>query len=185
MTCKLTVTAVLDDSHSSLIFNTFRFEEFLQRKWSSEKRFGLEGCESLIPALKTIIDKSSANGVDTVIMGMPHRWFIQTVVTVQNKLLFWLIYWNTVFYTEGDWTCSPMSSVRNWSRSSASLTPNWRLLMRSETCVFRRCNKVSSYEIRCRFSVILLQGVCVCVTGIRRCQVSLGDVPQEDKSGDW
>uniref|UniRef100_A0A671S7N6 2-oxoglutarate dehydrogenase complex component E1 n=1 Tax=Sinocyclocheilus anshuiensis TaxID=1608454 RepID=A0A671S7N6_9TELE len=26
-----------------------RFEEFLQRKWSSEKRFGLEGCESLIP----------------------------------------------------------------------------------------------------------------------------------------
>ncbi|KAK1334714.1 hypothetical protein QTO34_004280 [Cnephaeus nilssonii] len=30
-----------------------RFEEFLQRKWSSEKRFGLEGCEVLIPALKT------------------------------------------------------------------------------------------------------------------------------------
>lgn len=50
-----------------------RFEEFLQRKWSSEKRFGLEGCEVLIPALKTIIDKSSENGVDYVIMGMPHR----------------------------------------------------------------------------------------------------------------
>lgn len=51
-----------------------RFEEFLQRKWSSEKRFGLEGCEVLIPALKTIIDKSSENGVDQVIMGMPHRY---------------------------------------------------------------------------------------------------------------
>lgn len=50
-----------------------RFEEFLQRKWSSEKRFGLEGCESLIPALKTIIDKSSQSGVESVIMGMPHR----------------------------------------------------------------------------------------------------------------
>ncbi|XP_042371364.1 2-oxoglutarate dehydrogenase, mitochondrial-like, partial [Plectropomus leopardus] len=49
-----------------------RFEEFLQRKWSSEKRFGLEGCESLIPALKTIIDKSSQSGVESVIMGMPH-----------------------------------------------------------------------------------------------------------------
>ncbi|GCC41554.1 hypothetical protein chiPu_0025818, partial [Chiloscyllium punctatum] len=49
-----------------------RFEEFLQRKWSSEKRFGLEGCEVLIPALKTIIDKSSESGVDNVIMGMPH-----------------------------------------------------------------------------------------------------------------
>lgn len=50
-----------------------RFEEFLHRKWSSEKRFGLEGCEVLIPALKTIIDKSSEKGVDYVIMGMPHR----------------------------------------------------------------------------------------------------------------
>lgn len=51
----------------------FRFEEFLQKKWSAEKRFGLEGCESLIPALKTIIDKSSESGVENVIMGMPHR----------------------------------------------------------------------------------------------------------------
>lgn len=50
-----------------------RFEEFLQKKWSAEKRFGLEGCESLIPALKTIIDKSSERGVENVIMGMPHR----------------------------------------------------------------------------------------------------------------
>lgn len=50
-----------------------RFEEFLQKKWSAEKRFGLEGCESLIPALKTIIDKSSEKGVENVIMGMPHR----------------------------------------------------------------------------------------------------------------
>ncbi|CAB1321460.1 unnamed protein product [Coregonus sp. 'balchen'] len=50
-----------------------RFEEFLQRKWSSEKRFGLEGCESLIPALKTIIDKSSEKGVENIVMGMPHR----------------------------------------------------------------------------------------------------------------
>lgn len=50
-----------------------RFEDFLARKWSSEKRFGLEGCEVLIPALKTIIDESSAAGVDSVIMGMPHR----------------------------------------------------------------------------------------------------------------
>eukprot|EP00061_Rhincodon_typus_P010987 g35671.t1 len=54
------------------ILSVMRFEEFLQRKWSSEKRFGLEGCEVLIPALKTIIDKSSENGVDNVIMGMPH-----------------------------------------------------------------------------------------------------------------
>ncbi|XP_034152739.1 2-oxoglutarate dehydrogenase, mitochondrial isoform X2 [Esox lucius] len=64
-----------------------RFEEFLQRKWSSEKRFGLEGCESLIPALKTIIDKSSMNGVDSIIMGMPHRGRLNVLANVIRKEL--------------------------------------------------------------------------------------------------
>ncbi|GCB80336.1 hypothetical protein scyTo_0018078, partial [Scyliorhinus torazame] len=64
-----------------------RFEEFLQRKWSSEKRFGLEGCEVLIPALKTIIDKSSQNGVDNVIMGMPHRGRLNVLANVIRKEL--------------------------------------------------------------------------------------------------
>ncbi|KAJ6658656.1 hypothetical protein lerEdw1_019816 [Lerista edwardsae] len=64
-----------------------RFEEFLHRKWSSEKRFGLEGCEVLIPALKTIIDKSSAKGVDYVIMGMPHRGRLNVLANVIRKEL--------------------------------------------------------------------------------------------------
>ncbi|XP_044101675.1 2-oxoglutarate dehydrogenase, mitochondrial isoform X1 [Neovison vison] len=64
-----------------------RFEDFLQRKWSSEKRFGLEGCEVLIPALKTIIDKSSENGVDYVIMGMPHRGRLNVLANVIRKEL--------------------------------------------------------------------------------------------------
>ncbi|TNM89850.1 hypothetical protein fugu_004084 [Takifugu bimaculatus] len=64
-----------------------RFEEFLQKKWSAEKRFGLEGCESLIPALKTIIDKSSEKGVDYVIMGMPHRGRLNVLANVIRKEL--------------------------------------------------------------------------------------------------
>ncbi|XP_069022428.1 2-oxoglutarate dehydrogenase complex component E1 [Embiotoca jacksoni] len=64
-----------------------RFEEFLQRKWSSEKRFGLEGCESLIPALKTIIDKSSLSGVESVIMGMSHRGRLNVLANVIRKEL--------------------------------------------------------------------------------------------------
>ncbi|XP_033845752.1 2-oxoglutarate dehydrogenase complex component E1 [Periophthalmus magnuspinnatus] len=64
-----------------------RFEEFLQRKWSSEKRFGLEGCESLIPALKTIIDISSQSGVESVIMGMPHRGRLNVLANVIRKEL--------------------------------------------------------------------------------------------------
>ncbi|XP_030213982.1 oxoglutarate (alpha-ketoglutarate) dehydrogenase a (lipoamide) isoform X3 [Gadus morhua] len=64
-----------------------RFEEFLQRKWSSEKRFGLEGCESLIPALKTLIDNSSAYGVENVILGMPHRGRLNVLANVIRKEL--------------------------------------------------------------------------------------------------
>ncbi|XP_037114012.1 2-oxoglutarate dehydrogenase, mitochondrial isoform X4 [Syngnathus acus] len=64
-----------------------RFEEFLQKKWSAEKRFGLEGCESLIPALKTIIDMSSGSGVEYVIMGMPHRGRLNVLANVIRKEL--------------------------------------------------------------------------------------------------
>lgn len=64
----------LEFAHNKrLLFHFLRFEDFLARKWSSEKRFGLEGCEVMIPALKTIIDKSSEMGIEYVIMGMPHR----------------------------------------------------------------------------------------------------------------
>uniref|UniRef100_A0A8D0DDP6 2-oxoglutarate dehydrogenase complex component E1 n=1 Tax=Sander lucioperca TaxID=283035 RepID=A0A8D0DDP6_SANLU len=62
-----------------------QFEDFLARKWSSEKRFGLEGCEVLIPALKTMIDKSSAAGIDSVIMGMPHRGRLNVLANVIRK----------------------------------------------------------------------------------------------------
>uniref|UniRef100_A0A8C1RKR5 oxoglutarate dehydrogenase (succinyl-transferring) n=1 Tax=Cyprinus carpio TaxID=7962 RepID=A0A8C1RKR5_CYPCA len=62
-----------------------RFEDFLARKWSSEKRFGLEGCEVLIPALKMIIDKSSEAGIESVIMGMPHRGRLNVLANVVRK----------------------------------------------------------------------------------------------------
>lgn len=55
------------------LIRSTRFEEFLAKKWSSEKRFGLEGCEVLIPAMKKVIDSSSAFGVDSFVIGMPHR----------------------------------------------------------------------------------------------------------------
>lgn len=64
-----------------------RFEEFLARKWSSEKRFGLEGCEVLIPAMKTVIDSSSALGVDSFIIGMPHRGRLNVLANVCRKPL--------------------------------------------------------------------------------------------------
>ncbi|XP_059156850.1 2-oxoglutarate dehydrogenase complex component E1-like isoform X2 [Physella acuta] len=69
------------------LIRSTRFEEFLARKWSSEKRFGLEGCEVLIPAMKTIIDASSALGVDSFIIGMPHRGRLNVLANVCRKPL--------------------------------------------------------------------------------------------------
>ncbi|GLV41368.1 Oxoglutarate dehydrogenase [Carabus blaptoides fortunei] len=63
------------------------FEAFLAKKWSSEKRFGLEGCEMLIPAMKQIIDKSTDLGVESIIMGMPHRGRLNVLANVCRKPL--------------------------------------------------------------------------------------------------
>ena len=52
----------------------YRFEDFLAKKFTSEKRFGLEGCEVLIPAMKGLIDEANKHGVDSFIIGMPHRF---------------------------------------------------------------------------------------------------------------
>ncbi|XP_069692670.1 2-oxoglutarate dehydrogenase complex component E1 isoform X5 [Periplaneta americana] len=63
------------------------FESFLAKKWSSEKRFGLEGCEILIPAMKQVIDKSTELGVESIVMGMPHRGRLNVLANVCRKPL--------------------------------------------------------------------------------------------------
>jgi len=64
-----------------------RFEEFLAKKYPSEKRFGLEGCEVLIPGLKVIIDKANELGANTFIFGMPHRGRLNVLANVARKPL--------------------------------------------------------------------------------------------------
>lgn len=69
------------------LFCFCRFEAFLARKWTSEKRFGLEGCEILIPAMKQVIDKSTELGVESIVMGMPHRGRLNVLANVCRKPL--------------------------------------------------------------------------------------------------
>ena len=49
------------------------FEKFLHVKYMGTKRFGLDGGESLIPAMEQIIKRGGALGVRDIIIGMPHR----------------------------------------------------------------------------------------------------------------
>ncbi|XP_023325526.1 2-oxoglutarate dehydrogenase, mitochondrial isoform X2 [Eurytemora carolleeae] len=63
------------------------FENFLAKKWTAEKRFGLEGVEMLIPCMKQVIDRSTEQGVECVVMGMPHRGRLNVLANVCRKPL--------------------------------------------------------------------------------------------------
>ncbi|CAK5269795.1 unnamed protein product [Mycena citricolor] len=61
------------------------FEKFMASKYPNEKRFGLEGCESLIPGMKALIDRSVDHGVKHVTIGMPHRGRLNVLANVIRK----------------------------------------------------------------------------------------------------
>lgn len=69
------------------LVRSHKFEEFLAKKFPGDKRFGLEGCEVLIPAMKTIIDSSSDLGVNSFVLGMPHRGRLNVIANVCRKPL--------------------------------------------------------------------------------------------------
>ncbi|MGB7786490.1 MAG: 2-oxoglutarate dehydrogenase E1 component [Salinimicrobium sp.] len=61
------------------------FENFLHTKYVGQKRFSLEGGESLIPALDTIIEKAAERGVKDFVMGMAHRGRLNTLTNIFGK----------------------------------------------------------------------------------------------------
>ncbi len=50
-----------------------QFEQFLHKKYLGQKRFSLEGCETVIPMLDQMVEGASARGVDEIYLGMAHR----------------------------------------------------------------------------------------------------------------
>ena len=63
----------------------YTFENFLQKKYVGQKRFSLEGGESLIPAIDFLIDSASEKGVEDFVMGMSHRGRLNTLVNIFGK----------------------------------------------------------------------------------------------------
>ena len=61
------------------------FENFLHTKYVGQKRFSLEGGESLIPALDAIIEKAADLGVKDFVMGMAHRGRLSTLTNIFGK----------------------------------------------------------------------------------------------------
>jgi 2-oxoglutarate dehydrogenase E1 component len=61
------------------------FEAFCARKYVSTKRFGLEGGESTIPAVQTVIETVAQAGVEEIAIGMAHRGRLNVLVNVVKK----------------------------------------------------------------------------------------------------
>jgi 2-oxoglutarate dehydrogenase E1 component len=61
------------------------FERFCDLKFTGTKRFGLDGAESMIPALEQIIKRGGALGVKEIVLGMAHRGRLNVLAQVMHK----------------------------------------------------------------------------------------------------
>jgi len=61
------------------------FETFLQTKYVGQKRFSLEGGESVIPLLDQVMTSAAENGLDEVTIGMPHRGRLNVLANIAGK----------------------------------------------------------------------------------------------------
>ncbi len=71
-----------------LLFQLHRaelFETFLHKRYVGQKRFSLEGGESLIPLLDRVVEKSADLGIEELVIGMPHRGRLNVLNNVLGK----------------------------------------------------------------------------------------------------
>ena len=61
------------------------FETFLQTKYVGQKRFSLEGGESVIPLLDRLLGRAAAENLDEVCIGMPHRGRLNVLANIAGK----------------------------------------------------------------------------------------------------
>ncbi|MGO4684309.1 2-oxoglutarate dehydrogenase E1 component [Hyphomicrobium sp. 2TAF46] len=69
------------------LIETETFEKFCDLKYTGTKRFGLDGAESIIPALEQIIKRGGHLGVREIAMGMAHRGRLNVLANVMSKPL--------------------------------------------------------------------------------------------------
>ncbi len=61
------------------------FEEFLQTKYPGMKRFSIQGGDAVIPGLEMILETASDEGVDEIVIGMPHRGRMNVLTSIMGK----------------------------------------------------------------------------------------------------
>jgi len=82
-------TPKFDDDTRRHIFNRVmkaeEFERFLHTRYAGQKRFSLEGGESLIPTLDALVQLAGAKGVKEIILGMAHRGRLNVLANIMDK----------------------------------------------------------------------------------------------------
>ena len=63
-----------------------QFERFLHTKYLGQKRFSLEGCETVIPVLDRLIDGAAERGINEIVFGMAHRGRLNVLANVIGNL---------------------------------------------------------------------------------------------------
>jgi 2-oxoglutarate dehydrogenase E1 component len=61
------------------------FEQFLNKKYTGTKRFGLDGGEAMVPALEQILKRGGQLGLKDVVIGMPHRGRLNVLANFMGK----------------------------------------------------------------------------------------------------
>ncbi len=69
------------------IMRAEEFERFLHTRYTGQKRFSLEGGESLVPMLDTLVQHAGSKGVKEIIIGMTHRGRLNVLANVMGKSL--------------------------------------------------------------------------------------------------
>lgn len=109
------------------------FEHFVRKRFPGQKRFSLEGCETLIPALDSLIEQGAGLGIHEYVIGMAHRGRLNVLGNILRKP------YNKIFsefegkeYAEetllGDVKyhlgCTLETTTRNGKKINLSIAPN-------------------------------------------------------------
>jgi 2-oxoglutarate dehydrogenase E1 component len=67
------------------LFRAEDWEKFLATRFPGKKRFSLEGGESLIPALSSVVENADSSGIQQIVLGMAHRGRLNVLANIMQK----------------------------------------------------------------------------------------------------